>query len=213
MKIFQIVNGVCKWETPFSELGEALDKYPEDLVFVEAPDYVFEGWLYIEVNEETGEPVTGEDRFILPELPEGMYYDPDTGAFYDDAEVEEFANKAKEKKQSENKQALNAFLHENPLLWKDGKYYGVTIEDQYEIQLNIQSYNVMVEQGVEHPVVYWHSVHAEAVEWDIADLQALLVDITNYIAPYFTKMNEYKSAIYRCTTKDEVLAIEISYSK
>lgn len=72
MKIFQIVNNFCKWDASkqFSTIEKAKLAYPNSIVFVEAPDYVHEGWGYI----------NGE--FIKPQAPEGWLYDENTGTFY-----------------------------------------------------------------------------------------------------------------------------------
>lgn len=75
MKIFQIFNGDLYWETPYNSLEETKGKYPADVVFVEAPDYVFESWGYDE-NQD------GEARFIKPTAPEGWVYDESNGTFY-----------------------------------------------------------------------------------------------------------------------------------
>lgn len=69
-KIFQIVNGFCYWQAPYETLAETEGKYAPDIQFVEASDYVFEGWGY----------VNGE--FIKPTAPEGFIYDEKTGTFY-----------------------------------------------------------------------------------------------------------------------------------
>ena len=69
-KVFQIVNNFCYWETPYTCLRETEGKYGEDIQFVEAPDYVFEGWGYL------------NGGFIKPEAPEGFIYDDKTGTFY-----------------------------------------------------------------------------------------------------------------------------------
>ena len=76
MKIFQIVSNVCYWDATavHPTLADTVGKYPSDIVFVEAPDYVFEGWGY------DGTKV-GYDRFIQPTPPEGWYYDDETGSF------------------------------------------------------------------------------------------------------------------------------------
>lgn len=56
--------------------------FSPDMVFVEAPDYVFEGWGFDEHAE-------GDARFIRPEVPDGYKYDEGTGTFYtDDAKNE-----------------------------------------------------------------------------------------------------------------------------
>lgn len=77
MKIFQIESGYCYWDaTPkFGSLASLEGRFPPSLLFVEAPNYVFEGWGYDETKE-------GDERFIQPEAPSGFLYDPATGTFY-----------------------------------------------------------------------------------------------------------------------------------
>ena len=77
MKIFQIVNGFCWWDATSTvhTIDEAHEMFPPTDLFVEAPDYVFEGWGYDEHAER-------DARFIRPEAPEGYLYDETTGTFY-----------------------------------------------------------------------------------------------------------------------------------
>jgi len=74
MKVFQIFNNICHWDAtgkhPTLESTQGL--YAPDIIFTEAPDYVFEGWGY-----DAG-------QFIQPEPPEHWLYDPETGTFYPD---------------------------------------------------------------------------------------------------------------------------------
>ena len=74
MKIFQIVNGFCHWDaTPqFPTLKSLEGKFGAECEFVEAPDYVFEGWGHI------------DGEFLQPEAPEGWLYDESSGTFYED---------------------------------------------------------------------------------------------------------------------------------
>lgn len=76
MKIFQILSGFCHYDaTPVHPtLADTVGKYAPDIVFVEAPDYVFEGWGYDETKE-------GDARFIQPTAPEGWEYNVATGGF------------------------------------------------------------------------------------------------------------------------------------
>lgn len=49
MKIFQVENDICFWDATeqFPTLESTIGKFPPEVTFVEAPDYVYEGWLYI----------------------------------------------------------------------------------------------------------------------------------------------------------------------
>ena len=81
MKIMQILGDFVHWDaTPqFPTMQDIEGRFAPDIVFVEAPDYVFEGWGY----DETAE---GDARFIKPEPPEGWVYDEKTGTFYPEGE-------------------------------------------------------------------------------------------------------------------------------
>lgn len=76
MKIFQILDGICYYDATVVHptLDSTVDKYPPNVIFVEAPDYVFENWGYDESK-------TGDERFVKPTPPEGWYYDDETGSF------------------------------------------------------------------------------------------------------------------------------------
>lgn len=72
MKVFQILSGVCYSDvtSQFPNKESTKDKFTPETVFVEAPDYVFTGWGYI------------DGEFIQPTPPEGFLYDVNTGTFY-----------------------------------------------------------------------------------------------------------------------------------
>lgn len=82
MKIVQIIGNRVHWDaTPVHPTWESLDgKYAPNIIFVQAPDYVFEGWGFDWTK-------TGNDRFVMPEVPEGFEYDPATGTFYDPNDI------------------------------------------------------------------------------------------------------------------------------
>lgn len=77
MKIMQIREKICYWDatTQFPTLGDTKGKFDDTITFVEAPDYVFEGWGYDETQE-------GNNRFLKPMPPDGWLYDDATGTFY-----------------------------------------------------------------------------------------------------------------------------------
>ena len=98
MKVIQILYNFCHWDAtqlhPTLESTEGV--YAPDVVFVEAPNYVFEGWGY----DETAE---GDERFIEPTPPEGWLYDRETGTFY----PEDYVPPAPAPDPEEMEQALN----------------------------------------------------------------------------------------------------------
>lgn len=82
MKIVQIEDHFVHWDaTPqFPTVESTVGFFPPSLLFVEAPDYVFEGWGYDPDAE-------GDARFIRPTPPEGWLYDEGTGTFYQEGEL------------------------------------------------------------------------------------------------------------------------------
>lgn len=83
MKIFQIFNShgddllFCHYDLTrqFPTLESTAGKFAPNIIIVEAPDYVFEGWGFDKSTE-------GGERFIKPTAPEGWAYDEATGTFY-----------------------------------------------------------------------------------------------------------------------------------
>lgn len=207
MKIFQIVNGICHWQTPYHNLAETAG-FPKDCVFVEAPDYVKELWKYDETKE-------GDDRFIHPEAPEGWIYDDENGTFFLESDLPRMLDKAQKVKQEENKILLAKFLENHPMTWVDGKQYGVTYEDQSEISLNIQQYQLAVAAKAEGrdvtPTLQWHAIHESCVDWTIEEMTDLAIAIQEYVYPWFQLMNEYKKNIYEATDYKEVEAMALVY--
>lgn len=84
MKIFQILNGICYYDmTPVHPtLEDTIGKYAPDIIIVEAPDYVFEGWGFDDTEN-------GDARFIKPTPPDGWLYDDASGTFYPENSPEE----------------------------------------------------------------------------------------------------------------------------
>lgn len=210
MKIIQVVNGKCAWITPFKTVAETIGKYPRGLIFVEAPDYVNELWGFKDVDDD-GNLIVGDERFIKPVPDEGYFYDDETGKIYPNSEFSTVLKREQDKKQAENKILFAEFLSNHPLTWTDGKKYGVTMEDQTEIQLNISQYEIQVQAGIENPVLEWHAISEACTAWTIENLSALVLAISNHIYPWFRKMQEYKTQIYACTTIEDIRKIDISY--
>lgn len=133
------------------------------------------------------------------------YYDPSTGEFSCNLEEAQYA------KQEENKVAFASYLNSHPLTWVDGKQYGITQEDQSEIALNINQYQVAVAAGVDNPTLEWHAKQEECSPWSLEQLSALSLAIAQVVYPKYHQMQEYKTAIFATTSIAELNAIELIY--
>ena len=133
------------------------------------------------------------------------YYDPSTGEFSCNLEEAQYA------KQEENKVAFASYLNSHPLTWVDGKQYGITQEDQSEIALNINQYQVAVAAGIENPTLEWHAKQEECYPWSLEQLSTLSLAISNVVYPKYHQMQEYKTAIFAATSIAELNAIELIY--
>lgn len=203
-KVFQIVDGKCHWQTDFSSVEETVGRFPPDCLFVEAPDYVQEGWGF-------DETLIGEERFLTPEVPEGWFYDRETGETYHESQIPIFLEEAKATKQAENNVMLATYLHEHPMTWQDGKLYGVTVDDQNEIAMNLLSYQMSQAAGVSDAVLEWHSPKEACTPWTVENLTALSLAIRAYVYPWYQLNQAYKELIYSKETKAEVEAITFRY--
>lgn len=82
MKVFQIKDNTCYHDTTakFPTASATVGRFPPNVLFVEAPDYVREGWGY-DADKD------GESRFLQPHPPEGWLYDLESGTFYPEDET------------------------------------------------------------------------------------------------------------------------------
>jgi len=68
-KIFDVLdNRLHHYYPEYQSIEETIGLYADNIKFVEAPDWCYEGYGYLPDAE-------GDDRFIRPALPEGMVYD------------------------------------------------------------------------------------------------------------------------------------------
>lgn len=147
---------------------------------------------------------------IPSELVPNLYkLDPETNEFVYRYSLAE----AQDMKQEENKAAFAEYLATHPLTWSDGKEYGVTMEDQSEISLNLSQYQIAVNSGIESPTLEWHARHEECAPWAYEQLVALSLSISQAIYPMYRKCQEYKIAIYGATSIDELAAVELVYGE
>lgn len=122
-------------------------------------------------------------------------------------------DEAKELKQEKNKMLFAEYLASHPLTWNDGKEYGVTMEDQSEISLNLSQYQIAVQTGIESPTLEWHARHEECEPWTLENLVALSMSISAAVYPMYRKMQQYKISIYGATSLEELDKVELSYDE
>lgn len=115
-------------------------------------------------------------------------------------------------KQNENNGLLETYLKDHPIQWKDGKYYGVTQEDQSEIALNLTQYQLAVTAGLS-PSLEWHALHEQCREFTVEELSALALSISAYVYPLVRYNQSIKTTIYATTTVEELEKIIIDYEK
>ena len=145
---------------------------------------------------------------LPPKVKPGLYkLDTETNTFVYRYTLEE----AQYLKQEQNKVMFAEYLESHPLTWVDGKEYGVTEADQAEISLNINQYQIAVQAGVEAPTLEWHARHEECEPWTMENLAALSLAISQVVYPKYHQMQQYKTAIYSCSSIEELDEVEINY--
>ena len=121
-------------------------------------------------------------------------------------------DEAKELKQEKNKLLFAEYLASHPLTWTDGKEYGVTMEDQSEISLNLSQYQIAVQAGIESPTLEWHARHEECQPWTLENLDALSMSISAAVYPMYRLMQQYKISIYGAASLEELEQVELDYA-
>ena len=175
--------------------------------------------IVVACSEEEGTGIIGSDcdtHYVLIQAdtipsnvtPNLYKFDNETQSFVYRYSLDE----AKELKQEKNKLLFAEYLASHPLTWTDGKEYGVTMEDQSEISLNLSQYQIAVQAGVESPTLEWHARHEECQPWTLENLVALSMSISAAVYPMYRKMQQYKISIYGATSLEELEQVELDYA-
>ena len=195
MKIFQIVNNICYYDaTPVHPtLESTVDRYPPDVLFVEAPDIVREGWGYDPTK-------TGDARFIRPTPPEGWQYDDETGTFYQGKLYDPY----RERKIAECDEACSrAIVKGCDVTLEDGtvEHFALTAEDQ----INIATAEKAVRAGAtQFP---YHADGKLCRLYDAKDIMNIINTATAWKTYHTTYFNHLKQWINRTEEKADILAI------
>lgn len=114
-------------------------------------------------------------------------------------------------RRNENNALLATCLKTHPLLWTNGKYYGITKDDQTELADNLTGYSLKASAGIQSEVK-WHAANEECEVWDPKELTLLAITIQTMVVPLVELCQKYKVAIVACTTKEEVSQVDLDYS-
>lgn len=117
---------------------------------------------------------------------------------------------AKCAKIAESKTKLAEWLHKNPMLYSDGKYYAVSAEKQNLLNSNLTSFERAEQAGIDYPLK-WNATGEECVEWEYADLVGLSLAIAAYVAPQVARQQAVEIEIKACKTAEELAEVVIYY--
>lgn len=178
----------------------------------------------LEVGEQPYEPLPSEDEDNKPEdtskpLTLGVVYDKvqentteiDSILGRYDAEKLDLST-LQHYRQEENKDTLRKFLQNNPLLWADGNYYGVTQDDQNEMIADKTAYEFKQSIGQTDWKLEWHNTKHACREFTVEEFALLLNSIIDFVYPYRKLQEAYKEHIFACTNKEQVMALNLEYS-
>lgn len=116
-------------------------------------------------------------------------------------------------KQEENKANLKQFLQDNPLLWQDGNYYGVSQDDQNEMIADKTTYEFKQSIGQTDWKLEWHNTKHACREFTIEEFGALLNSIIDFVYPFRKLQEAYKEQIFSCESKEQVMKITLEYNE
>lgn len=195
MKIFQIVNNICYYDaTPVHPTLKSTEgKYPPDVLFVEAPDKVHEGWGYDPTQ-------TGDNRFIQPTPPAGWQYDEDTGTFYQG----EIYSPHKQRKIDEmNSVCARTITAGCDVELSDGtiEHFALTAEDQ----INIATAEKAIQAGA--TAFPYHADGKLCRLYPAADIQKIINTATAWKTYHTTYFNHLKTWINRMDDKAEIQGV------
>ena len=195
MKIFQIVDNFCYYDATLVHptIESTVGKYPADVQFVEAPDYVREGWGY-------DPDQTGDDRFVRPTAPEGWNYDDETGTFYEGRLNQPFRERKIADCEIECSKAITGGCD---VTLNDGtiEHFALTPEDQ----INIATAQKAVQAGA--TAFPYHADGKLCRMYSAADILTIINTATAWKTYHTTYFNHLKQWIERTEEKADIEAI------
>lgn len=117
----------------------------------------------------------------------------------------------RERRITDSKADLAAWLAENPMTWTDGKKYAVTSEKQAQLTSALAVQQVAESAGLEREL-RWNSTGDECTVWQYADLCALALAIAAYVEPRVSIQQAAEMNLRNAVTAEEVLAVAWNYT-
>lgn len=120
----------------------------------------------------------------------------------------------RENKVNKSKLLLSAYLESHPLVsdCHGGveAEYNVTSEKQSLMASNYLTYTIAKTSGMDVKLT-WNASGCECEEWTEEEYVTLVLQISEYVKPLVSLQQSYEVEIRKCTTQEELDAIEITY--
>ena len=186
--------------------------------------YDSEGFIISQMSGNVREPIG--IPFMWVEIPEGHYAkevdvttEPHTAIFrkhgefdYENATLEE----VKTYRIALSKKNLEKFLKDNPVLSTihkpEGAFYSVTDEKQRYLQGEIALTQLNASAGIPYQPSWNETGKGCTYDWTIEQLSMLAIEMGVHVKPRVSKQQSIEEDISFCTTKDDVMAIDVSVS-
>lgn len=162
-------------------------------------------YIILENYESDGRNIERVDITQNPPVP--VYSKTKEEMEFESLSLEEY----QDLRQTENKKKLEEFLKNNPIIWNDGLYYGVTQEDQNEMSLDFTTYQLKKNLGDTNWKLQWHSIKSDCRDFTEEEFIGLLNSIIEFVYPYRQLEMKYKEAIFTAKSKEEIKNINLSY--
>lgn len=202
-KATAMIGGI-KVDSNYYVSGRDLNIAPVESI----PDYVHPGYYFY----KNGEFILDPDRVNPDALNDISHKVNELDVQLNDKPVADMTlDEYKTYRRNENNALLAKCLKEHPLRWTNGKYYGITKDDQTELADNLTGYSLKASAGIESEV-QWHAANEECEVWDPRELTMLAITIQSMVVPIVGLCQKYKVAIVACETKEEVAQVNLDYS-
>ena len=124
----------------------------------------------------------------------------------DDSELlAEELGREKERRISQSKTDLAAYLAAHPLQWTDGELYSITQEKQNQLMGTIAA------AQIDGKPPEWNSTGGQCREWDAVELSALSVAIKDRVKALVKYQQAQEIAMNAAETMDELDTIIVDY--